>query len=263
MSLLIINCFINRNGEKVEDKFMLRVGFKTDQGRQRSNNEDAFFILPEQRIYIIADGVGGHNSGEIASRFAVQQIAEYVVTNSISEMDDDEELKHYFLNCLRQVNQQLYALAGESNGNEGMATTLVLAYIKNNNAYIINVGDSRAYLIRDKLIRQVTEDHTYVNQLLKNGAITKEEADQHPKKNMITRAIGGEADVSPDFYQFKVYEGDLILMCTDGLYGELSEEELYSMAQGRRSMYRLANDYVKEANERGAKDNVTVVCIMI
>lgn len=254
---------MNEKGEKVGETCMLRVGFKTDRGRQRSNNEDAFFILPEQKIYVIADGVGGHNSGEIASRFAVQQIAEYVVKHPISEGTDDEDLKHYFLNCFRQANQKLYAMAKENDQNIGMATTMVLVYLNQKNAYIVNVGDSRAYLIRDKLIRQVTEDHTYVNQLLKSGAITKEEAEQHPKRNMITRAIGGAETISPDFYQFKIYEGDLILMCTDGLYGELTEQEIYAMAQGRRSMHRLANDYVKAANERGGKDNVTVICIML
>ncbi|MEA4987332.1 MAG: Stp1/IreP family PP2C-type Ser/Thr phosphatase [Anaerovorax sp.] len=242
---------------------MLRVGFKTDRGRQRSNNEDAFFILPEQRVYIIADGVGGHNSGEIASRFAVQQIAEYVAKNRISQTTEDENLKDYFLKCLRQANEQLYTMAKESHKNAGMATTLALVYINHTKAYIVNVGDSRVYLIRDKLIRQITEDHTYVNQLLKSGAITKEEAENHPKRNMITRAIGADEDLLPDFYQFKIYEGDLILMCTDGLYGELTEEEIHTMAQGRRSMHRLANDYVKAANERGGKDNITVVCIMI
>ncbi|WP_324823716.1 Stp1/IreP family PP2C-type Ser/Thr phosphatase [Sinanaerobacter sp. ZZT-01] len=242
---------------------MLRVGFKTDRGRQRSNNEDAFFIMPAQRVYIVADGVGGHNSGEIASRFVVQQIAEYVAKNHIPATNGEEELKQYLLKCLRQVNRQLYEMAKESQKNVGMATTLALVYMNDMKAYIVNVGDSRVYLIRDKLIRQITEDHTYVNQLLKSGAITKEEADCHPKRNMITRAIGAEYDLSPDFYQFKVYEGDLILMCTDGLYGELSEEKINAMAQGKRSMHRLANDYVKEANERGGKDNITVVCIMI
>lgn len=242
---------------------MLRVGFKTDRGQQRSNNEDAFFVLPEQRVYIVADGVGGHNSGEIASRFAVQQIAEYVSKNQIPETQEEEALKNYLLKCLKQVNQQLYEMAKESRKNAGMATTLALVYINDAKAYVVNVGDSRVYLIRDRLIRQITEDHTYVNQLLKSGAITKEEAENHPKRNMITRAIGAEYDLSPDFYQFKVYEGDLLLLCTDGLYGELSENEINEMAQGRRSMHRLANDYVKEANERGGKDNVTVVCIMI
>ncbi len=242
---------------------MLRVGFKTDRGQQRSNNEDAFFVLPEQRVYIVADGVGGHNSGEIASRFAVQQIAEYVSKNQIPETQEEEALKNYLLKCLKQVNQQLYEMAKESRKNAGMATTLALVYINDAKAYVVNVGDSRVYLIRDRLIRQITEDHTYVNQLLKSGAITKEEAENHPKRNMITRAIGAEYDLSPDFYQFKVYEGDLLLLCTDGLYGELSENEINEMAQGRRSMHRLANDYVKEANERGGKDNITVVCIMI
>lgn len=242
---------------------MLRVGFKTDTGKVRSNNQDALFVLPEQKLYIIADGVGGHNSGEIASRMAVQQIAAYVSEYPIEEQRSDMQLRDYFLNCLHSVNQAICRKAGENEENKGMATTVVVVYLRNSNAYVINVGDSRAYLVRDKVIRQITEDHTYVNELLRSGSITEEEARQHPQRNMITRALGGEMTVVPDFFQFQIYGGDLILMCTDGLYGEVSDQEIAQLAAGRRSMHRLANDYVKTANEHGGSDNVTVVCIKI
>lgn len=241
---------------------MLRVGFKTDTGRVRENNQDSLFVLPEQKLYIVADGVGGHNSGEIASRMAVQQIAAYVAEHPIEQAGDDNRLKDYFLDCLRVVNRQIcQAAAGEV--NKGMATTVVVVYLRQGHAYVVNVGDSRAYLVRDKVIRQITEDHTYVNELLKKGNITRGEALNHPQRNMITRALGGDSSVLPDFFQFEIYTGDLILMCTDGLYGEVSDEEISHIATGRRSMHRLANDYVRAANEHGGNDNVTVICIKI
>lgn len=243
---------------------MVTAGFKTDQGMRRDNNEDALFVLPEQQLYIVADGVGGHNSGELASRLAVGYIAEYVSVKPIRSVTEDNRLREYFTDCLSCANRLIYERARSNPENAGMATTAVIAYLNDRNkAYIVNVGDSRAYLIRDKRIFQVTEDHTYVNQLLRAGSITKEEAENHPKRNMITRAVGGDKFVLPDFFQFETYPGDMILLCTDGLFGELSDQEICEMALGRRSMHELAADLVSEANKRGGKDNISVICIKI
>jgi len=243
---------------------MVTAGFKTDQGMKRGNNEDALFVLPEQKLYIVADGVGGHNSGELASRLAVGNIAEYVALHPIRQITDDNRLRDYFTDCLSEANRLIYEKAHSDPENAGMATTTVIAYLsENNKAYIVNVGDSRAYLIRDRRIFQITEDHTYVNQLLRAGSITKEEAEHHPSRNMITRAVGGERKVVPDFFQFETYPGDMLILCTDGLFGELTDQEICETALARRSMYGLAGELVKMANERGGKDNVSVICIKI
>lgn len=242
---------------------MVTAGFKTDPGMRRGNNEDALFVMPEQQLYIIADGVGGHNSGELASRLAVGYIAQYVSLHPIKNIRDDQALQGYFMDCIKGCNLLIYQKSKSCPENKGMATTTVIAYINGGKAYIVNVGDSRAYLIRDREIRQLTEDHTYVNQLVRAGTITREEAKRHPKRNMITRAVGGDLMVLPDFFQFETCPGDMLILCTDGLFGELSEEEICRMAVSCRSMHRLSKDLVKEANERGGKDNISVICLKI
>lgn len=244
-------------------KDMIQVGFKTDTGKRRKNNEDALFIIPELKTYIVADGVGGHKSGELASRTAVSGIAEYMKANSFQQIEEEEELKEYFLNCLRKVNEKIYNMSKESPEHNGMATTLVMIYIKGSKAYVVNVGDSRAYIVRNGEISKITEDHTYVNELLKNGTITEQEAEVHPQKNMITRALGGDLDVYPDFFQVNVLKKDLFILCTDGLYGEVSDEKICQLAATATTMSSLSKELVKLANENGGNDNITVVCLKI
>ncbi|NCB41480.1 MAG: Stp1/IreP family PP2C-type Ser/Thr phosphatase [Clostridia bacterium] len=242
---------------------MISVGFKTDRGVARDGNEDALFVLPEQQLYIVADGVGGHNSGELASRLAVGYIAQYVALHPLTSIEEKPLLRAYFKKCFEGANELIYNKAGRDGENEGMATTAVLCYLREDVAYIVNVGDSRAYLIRDNSILQITEDHTCVQSMLKSGMISLEQALSHPDHNMITRAIGGEPEVVPDFFMFDVFEGDIILLCTDGLYGEMSSERILELAQDRKTMHRFASDLVEEANQQGGKDNISVICIKI
>lgn len=242
---------------------MISVGFKTDRGLSREGNEDALFVLPEQQLYIVADGVGGHNSGELASRMAVGYIAQYVALHPLSAIKEKPLLRAYFRKCFEGANELIYKKAKRDKENGGMATTAVLCYLGENMAYVVNVGDSRAYLIRDEGILQITEDHTCVQSMLKSGLISEEQALSHPDRNMITRAIGGEPTVKPDFFMFDVCGGDIILLCTDGLYGEMSSERILELAQAPKTMHRLANELVDEANQQGGKDNISVICIKI
>ena len=239
------------------------VGFKTDKGMLRGGNEDSLFVMPDQNLYIVADGVGGHNSGELASRMSVGYMAQYVALHPISAVKTKRELKQYFKTCFEGANELVYNKASEETENQGMATTTVLCHIRGSWAYIVNVGDSRAYLVREGVIRQVTEDHTYVNEMLHSGMISEEEAKNRPDKNMITRAIGGEEKISPDYFQFEVCPNDIIILCSDGLYGEIADEKLASIITDTRSMHRLANKLVEEANKSGGKDNISVICIKV
>ena len=242
---------------------MISVGFKTDKGMMRSGNEDSLFVLPDQQLYIVADGVGGHNSGELASRMSVGYMAQYVAMNPLSAVQSKRDLKKYFLDCFQGANELIYRKSKEEEGNSGMATTTVLCYLDSTDCYVVNVGDSRAYLVRDKVMRQLTEDHTLVQDMLRSGLLTKEEAKTHPDRNMITRAIGGEETIEPDFYRFETCPGDVILLCTDGLYGEVSADKILALASEYTSMHQLAKRLVDEANEAGGKDNISVVCIRI
>ena len=242
---------------------MVSVGFKTDQGKLREDNEDALFVLPQQQIYIVADGVGGHNSGELASRMTASYMAQYVSINPIADAKGKRELKRYFKACFEGANDLIFKKAAAEPHCFGMATTAVLCYLKGKTAYVVNVGDSRAYLIRDGVLRQITEDHTCVQELINQGLITPEEAEKRPDKNMITRAIGGEETIKPDFFDFEVYKGDVIILCTDGLYGELSNENILAIAKKSKTMRSFAGNLVNEANKAGGRDNITAVCIRI
>ncbi len=242
---------------------MTQVGFKTDKGKKRDRNEDSLFVMPQEDIYIVADGVGGQNSGELASSLAVKSIAEYIKARPLHGLKDENGLKLYLLECMKNANQTIYRTAQLSAENEGMATTVVLLHLEGSIAYIVNVGDSRAYICRDGNIHQVTEDHTYVNELVKGGSITKAQAESHPQKNMITRALGGEEKVLPDFYRLETLKNDIIILCTDGLYGEVSAEEICGMAAASSSMNALSKNLVQRANRNGGNDNITVVCLKI
>ncbi len=241
----------------------MEVGFKTDKGRRRSNNEDACFVMKKDKVFIVADGVGGNNSGEIASRLAVNEIANYVETHPLREIQSVEQVQDYFEDCLKNANFKVLELSQRIEANKGMATTVVCAYVQGNTIYIINVGDSRAYVFRDDVLQQITEDHTYVNTLLKAGLISEDEAMNHENKNMITRAVGADYTVDADFFSLPIRADDIVLICTDGLYGEVGEEQLIAVLKEEKSMTDICNELVEMANENGGSDNITMVVLKV
>ena len=227
------------------------VGFRTDKGRRRFNNEDAFFVMKNDRVFVVADGVGGNNSGEIASRTAANQIANFVKENDIESMDPVDFL-------LKAI---VYDLSQKYAENNGMATTTVIGYLKDSWLYILNVGDSRAYIYEQGYLRQLTEDHTYVNTLVKLGIITREEAEVHEERYKITKAVGAEAEIEPDISRIKISKGDKIILCSDGLSGELGDEQMEEILARGESMTDTCRLLVDAANEHGGNDNITVICI--
>jgi protein phosphatase len=245
----------------------LEIGFKTDIGRERTINEDALLVLPKHGLFAVCDGVGGRSSGEIASRKTVVSIETYYDRNPVQEADALEpEQRHiwyrsYFQRCLQTINNDIRNAAMRDPALEGMATTAVVAYITGHTLYITNIGDSRAYLIRDGGIMQLTEDHTYVNNLLSAGTISQAEAREHPQKSMITRALGASVGADPDFYHYEIQKGDRILLCTDGLHGEVTDSEILSALLAGGDLNRICKQLVKMANDRGGHDNITVVVI--
>ena len=242
---------------------MISVGFKTDKGASREDNQDALFVLPDRNLYMVADGVGGQNSGELASRMAVGYMAQYAALHPIAGIRPGRALKAYFNSLLSGANELIFKKAGSEPAHKGMATTALLCYLRDNKAYVVNVGDSRAYLVRDGKIMQITSDHTLIQEMLDSGEITPEEAEDHPDKHVITRAVGGEATIRPDFYNFDIYQKDTIILCTDGLYGMIGEDEIAKLASRARTMHGLSRSLVDKANANGGDDNITVVCIRI
>jgi len=242
---------------------MISVGFKTDKGISRDDNQDAVFVLPDRDLFMVADGVGGHSSGELASRLAVGYMAQFAALHPVAEAGEGDALKEYFMSLLSGANELIYSKASSEPGHRGMATTAVLCYLRGNRAYVINVGDSRAYLVRDRQIMKVTTDHTLIQELVDKGEITAEQAENHPEKHVITRALGGEPAVRPDFFSFETYPQDTIILCTDGLYGMVDEAIIARLASRSKTMHGLSRSLVDMANSNGGEDNITVVCIRI
>ena len=243
---------------------MLQIGYRTHKGVVRTHNEDACFILPEKDIYIVADGVGGRSAGEVASRTCVYEITQYVNRNSLPEYATAIMVRDYLKDCIDKVNDIIYSRELESEEGQGMATTLVLCCVRGNYAYIGHVGDSRAYILRNGKLIQITEDHTYVNALLQAGVISSEEARTHEKRHMITRAVGAEKDIKPDFKQVEIREGDIILLCTDGLTGEVDDERIAQiLSEDGITMAQASDRLIKEANDVGGNDNVTAICLRV
>ena len=239
------------------------VGFKTDKGITRFNNEDACYVMVDKGVFIVADGVGGSSSGEIASRTATRFISQYVEDNPIDPKWDQEEMRLYFAKCLNQTNEMILEMAHRFEENSGMATTVVVSYISGSNMYIFNLGDSRAYIVRNDEIAQVTEDHTYVNNLVQRGEITAEEALFHPDRNQITKALGAEEHVYPDMFIVSLEVGDVVVMCTDGLYVEVPHADIKRIVTESVSMSEACSKLVDLANLNGGSDNITVISLKI
>lgn len=242
---------------------MITVGFKTDKGKTRKDNEDSLFVIPDKKIFMVADGVGGQSSGELASRMTVGYMAQYVAFNPIEQAKTEDELRAYFKTLFAGANTLVYEKAISEPGHIGMATTAVLCYIRKDMAYFVNVGDSRAYLIRDGKHYQITEDHSFVQTMIREGHISKEDAANRPDRNMITRAIGGDEQVHPDFFTVELYKGDTIILCSDGLHGEVEDDDIAELASSMSTMHMLAKTLVEKANAAGGSDNISVVCIRV
>ena len=242
-------------------------GFRTDTGRRRDGNEDALLFLPNCGVYAVADGVGGQNSGEIASKNAMVGIERFIEENPLDIADGLEGkyrenwLRSYFQRCLQKVNSEIMQEALSDPLMSSMATTLVLCLLDMESIYVVNMGDSRAYVLREGILTQLTEDHTYVNKLINDGTLTRSEARQHPQKNIITKALGSAKYTEPDFYRFDLHEGDRILLCSDGLHGELTDDEITSILSRKAELNTICRLLVDAANEKGGNDNITVICV--
>ena len=241
----------------------MEVGFKSDKGLKRSNNEDACFVFLADKVYLVADGVGGGNAVEIASRTAVKEIANYIEDHPLAEATNKYAVVNYLQACLDKTNEEIFEKARRYEENKGMATTAAIVYIKGGKAYIANVGDSRVYLYRNGELVQLTEDHTYVNTLLNAGIISQEQAAVDERKNVITKALGAEDTVEPDFFQLEIVKNDILILCTDGLYDEVDERSMKTILEKDISMSDVCAEMVDAANKNGGHDNITIISIKV
>lgn len=241
---------------------MIKAYAKSDVGKVREINEDAFYIsnsLDEVQLYMLADGMGGYNGGEIASKLAIQSAKNYIENNFKEIEKDKDSIIQLIGSSIEYANMVVYEKAKENKELSGMGTTLEVCLIYNNKAYIGHVGDSRIYRIRKDFIRKLTQDHSYVQKLVKDGTITKEEAENHPKKNMLMKALGCNAFVEPDVSVKGFLRDDILLISSDGLTNMVKQEDIFEIAKG--NIEKAPIKLVDLANENGGLDNITVVVI--
>ena len=242
---------------------MIKAYAKSDVGRARELNEDSFYITEDQfsknQIFILADGMGGCNAGDVASKLATTCAKNYIENNFENTPKDKENLIKLVASSLEYANMVVYEKSLENKEFQGMGTTLEVCLIYNNRAYIGHIGDSRIYRIRKDFMRQLTEDHSYVEKLVKEGTITKEEAEHHPKKNMLMKALGCNAYVEPDLLIKGFQKGDTLIICSDGLTNMVGKEDIYNIV---RENFELApKDLIDLANQNGGLDNITIITI--
>ena len=240
----------------------MRAFAKSDVGKLRDTNEDSYYISnvdDEIKIFILADGMGGYNGGEIASKLAVSTALSYIQTNFANTPKEKEDILNLVKSAMEYANMVVYEKSNNEKELTGMGTTLEVCLIYNNKVYIGHVGDSRIYRIRKEFIRKLTHDHSYVQKLVKDGTITEEEARNHPKKNMLMKALGCTAFLEPDVTVKGFIKDDIILMCSDGLSNMLDDEEIYEIIRQEGTL--AAEKLVEKANENGGYDNITAIVI--
>jgi PPM family protein phosphatase len=221
----------------------------TDTGRQRRDNEDSMFVRAP--VFVVADGMGGAQAGEVASRLAVEAFEQ--------GLPDSGSPEERLADRVREANRRIHELSHADDERHGMGTTLTAAYLDDSHLAIAHVGDSRAYLFRDGELRRLTQDHSLVGELVRKGKLTEEQAEEHPQRSIITRALGPEPSVEVDTWSYPVKDGDIVLLCSDGLTSMITEEKIAEVLESSSSLKEAASRLIREANAAGGRDNITVV----
>lgn len=250
---------------------MKTIGFgNTDKGLVRSNNEDNFFVDAQMGLFIVADGMGGVNAGEVASKMAVDVIGNYIRRSNNSSEPFTGEYKPQYSEPSNRLSSGIWlankVIEESSRKNpswNGMGTTIVAGLVKDGRLSIAHVGDSRAYLIRSNTITQITDDHSLVAEQFRQGLITKEEAAESKVKNIITRALGKGASVEVDINELTLADNDVLVMSSDGLTNMVEDDTILAVAGGEESPETACNRLIGLANQNGGKDNITVVVVRI
>ena len=240
----------------------MRVLVKTDVGKARDLNEDSYYVPQEEddlKLFIVADGMGGYNGGEIASSLAIKAAKSYIETNFISTPKDRESISELIKSGMQYANMVVYEKSKEDEALKGMGTTMEICFLYENKMYIGHIGDSRIYRIRKHIIRKLTNDHSYVETLVKDGKITREEAKTHPKKNMLMKALGCTEYIEPDVFVRGFLKDDIILMSSDGLTNMIDEQEIFNIITNNKE--NASEMLIQKANDNGGYDNITVIVI--
>ena len=252
------------NRQKGYDSMFVEVCGLSDIGRRRELNEDSFRICgfedgASKGVAVLADGMGGHNAGEIASSKA----AELIATDLATSLDETDE-KKISLNIAAAIdfaNSEIYKMSLKNYEQAGMGTTVVVAFVREGHVRIANIGDSCAYVVSPRRIRKITVDHSVVEELVQSGTITREEARNHPDKNIITRAVGTEEYVDADFFDYAPVGDEVILLCSDGLTEMVRETAIRKIINSTENLHEAVSALIDAANEGGGVDNITVIAL--
>jgi serine/threonine protein phosphatase PrpC len=243
---------------------------RTDVGLARKHNEDCYDSDQQQGLYVVADGMGGHSHGEIASRIAVDAIFNFIgdssdgdITRSFVYDPGLQSHSNRLKNSVRVAHKEVLKAIRKDGSLHGMGTTVVGLLLRDKVAAVAHVGDSRAYRVRDRELKLLTQDHTWVNEQVAAGYLSQEQARIHPLKNVVTRALGSEKDVVVDVNEVEVAAGDRYLLCSDGLTTMLSDEEIKERLTAEAPLEEICDTLVNDANARGGLDNVTVLLLSV
>lgn len=237
----------------------------TDIGRKRKTNQDSFTIVPDLRLYVVADGMGGHNGGDIASQMAVKVMPEYF------QKHKDMNQEQLLAGSIKEANRQIKKYGEIHTELVGMGTTIVSLFFKGQNLYIGNVGDSRAYLLNNKKIYQLSKDHSLVQEKLNYGVYNREQAAGDPQKNVLVRTVGFDEEIQVDVFTYKVIRNDIFLICSDGLHGKVSDEDILFIINSeisdpatatKASADRAIAKLIQLANDNGGQDNITAILVI-
>ena len=233
---------------------------KTDIGQKRSINQDSIYYSDEPvgklpNLYIVADGMGGHNAGDYASKYAIETIVNYI------EQCDYENPTTVLKYAIKRANERLMRDAKQNVELQGIGTSVVAAVIKGYHLYVANMGDSRLYRLSHDGIHQITLDHSLVEELIRSGKLNRENVRNHPEKNIITRAVGAADDILPDFFELDLEPDDKILLCSDGLSNMLEDDEIEDVIKEENSLEDAVNRLIERANYYGGKDNIGIVLV--
>ncbi|MDM8516580.1 Stp1/IreP family PP2C-type Ser/Thr phosphatase [Desulfobacterales bacterium HSG16] len=237
-----------------------RVYGATDVGRVRSGNEDYFLIRQKKNLLIASDGMGGHNAGEVASQKASESVDTYFDSKLVAQiLGDENTIMDEMKSSLLYAHQQVLEMAREKVEYRGMGCTIVIALIDQNTLHLCHVGDARAYVCDKKQMKLLTKDHSVVMSLVDKGDMTLEEARTSPMKNELTQAIGGPGAMTPSYNRYELKPDERLLMCSDGLWDMLSDQEIFDIIRPATSIKTVCENLIEQANQAGGKDNITVV----
>jgi len=234
----------------------MRFAVASDVGKHRQINEDSYLV--DEPIFAVADGMGGHSAGEIASAVALQ-----AVRKKLRKLDEEKGIPELLIQSIREANTAVFQKSSQKAEQRGMGTTLTVAVLCEDTCYIGHIGDSRAYLLRDKKLSQITEDHSLVAEMVKEGVLSPGEAEAHPQRSVLTRAVGIEPSVQIDTSTSKIQPKDRILLCTDGLTAMLSDAEIVQILNQPEEPKLICAKLIDMANQHGGTDNTTVILLDI